>query len=164
MLCLPVVVAIAAFAALLGPQAFEMANRDRIGNWAHLVTACSTSGTVVLSPAFLMTGYPGQISFNNKRLVIWGNNVTLDGGRQDGFFYRDGTSSSADSRNPSSLEIHDLIMQNTDCLNNFSPSRVSAPQILRYSCLEETVCREGCTDVQSPPLALHTWISPAVLS
>jgi predicted outer membrane repeat protein len=64
-------------------------------NWEEMKTACSSSGTVTLSDAFVMGTYTptpwwpqlGGIDFSGKQLVLIGNNKTLDAGQKGRFFY-----------------------------------------------------------------------------
>ena len=83
-------------------------------DWTELRAACTTSGTITLSPQFKMGTYTEAISFINKSLVIWGNNATLDA-KQGGAFF-DGGSHPLYPSPPAdtvvALELHDLVMQN----------------------------------------------------
>jgi hypothetical protein len=94
-----------------------------ISSWAELKTACGADViNVTLSPTFQMgiickpdEESSDHIDFSGKDLTIWGNNATLDGcaknrGSFGRFFYADS------SKGSSSLEFHNLILQNGQTL------------------------------------------------
>jgi hypothetical protein len=79
-----------------------------VSDWAQLVSACASSGTVILSANFQMDGYTKDpIQVNGKELVIWGNGAVLDAEQKGCFFYGD------DSKGKTLLELHDTIFQNS---------------------------------------------------
>ena len=88
-------------------------------SWEALAnaTAASTNATATihLSPNFVMGDYTGEIHFGGKRLVIWGNNATLDAQKKGRFFSSDGDDDEDDGdgeHGKTSLELHNLVMQN----------------------------------------------------
>jgi hypothetical protein len=52
-----------------------------VSNWGAMKTACNSSGTVTLSNSFVMGTYTSQIDFSGKKVVIIGNDKTLDAGK-----------------------------------------------------------------------------------
>eukprot|EP00935_MAST-01C_sp_MAST-1C-sp1_P000011 g11.t1 len=83
-----------------------MAPRADPQSWEELTSASASSGTIYLSADFEMGDYTKAIDFSNKVLVIRGNNATLDAGGKGQFFSGDG------SKGHTSLELHDVVMQN----------------------------------------------------
>ena len=62
-----------------------------------------------------MGNYTGEIHFGGKQLVIWGNNATLDAQQKGRFFSSYVGPNDDDDHAPAgktSLELHDLVMQN----------------------------------------------------
>ena len=62
-----------------------------------------------------MGNYTGEIHFGGKQLVIWGNNATLDAQKKGRFFSSTaGPNDDDNDHEPgkTSLELHDLVMQN----------------------------------------------------
>ena len=57
-----------------------------------------------------MGDYTQEIHFGGKRLVIWGNNATLDAQKKGRFF--SSKAGDDDEHGKTSLELHDLVMQN----------------------------------------------------
>ena len=89
--------------------AIAMTPRNDPQTWDELTraTAAATSATIHLSVHFEMGEYKKEIHFGGKQLVIWGNNATLDAQKNGRFF-----SSTAGPQGKTSLELHDLVMQN----------------------------------------------------
>jgi hypothetical protein len=79
-----------------------------ISSRASLVLACMSSGTFTLSPGFEMGEYSTEIDFSGKDIVIFGQATVLDAKQQGRFFY----ASNSKGTQPSSLELHGLILQN----------------------------------------------------
>ena len=80
-----------------------------------LASACLNSGTYFLSEHFKMGDFAKEIHFGGKQLVIWGNNATLDARQKDRFFSSTAGPGDDDDHEPAgktSLELHDLVMQN----------------------------------------------------
>ena len=82
-----------------------------------LASACLNSGTYHLSASFVMGEYTKEIHFGGKQLVIWGNNATLDAQQKGRFFSStagpgDDDDDDNDEQVKTSLELHDLVMQN----------------------------------------------------
>ena len=61
-----------------------------------------------------MGKYKKEIHFGGKQLVIWGNNATLDAKGKGRFFSSTAGPNDDDDheRGKTSLELHDLVMQN----------------------------------------------------
>ena len=88
-------------------------------SWEELANAAaaSASATIHLSAHFVMGDYTKEIHFGGKRLVIWGNNATLDAQKKGRFFSSkagpgDDDDGDDDEHGKTSLELHDLVMQN----------------------------------------------------
>ena len=88
-------------------------------SWEELANAAAASAnaTIHLSAHFVMGNYTQEIHFGGKRLVIWGNNATLDAQKKGRFFSSkvgpDGDEEEDDDdHGKTSLELHDLVMQN----------------------------------------------------
>ena len=85
-------------------------------SWEELtrVAAASTNATIHLSVHFVMGHYTKEINFGGKQLVIWGNNATLDAQKKGRFFSNEGDEDEDDEHTSrkTSLELHDLVMQN----------------------------------------------------
>ena len=88
-------------------------------SWEELANAAaaSASATIHLSAHFVMGDYTREIHFGGKRLVIWGNNATLDAQKKGRFFSSsagpgDDGDGDDDEHGKTSLELHDLVMQN----------------------------------------------------
>ena len=86
---------------------------------ANATAAASTGSatTIHLSAHFVMGNYTQEIHFGGKRLVIWGNNATLDAQKKGRFFSSkagpgDDDDGDDDEHGKTSLELHDLVMQN----------------------------------------------------
>ena len=79
-----------------------------------LASACLNSGTYHLSASFVMGDFAKEIHFGGKQLVIWGNNATLDAQQKGRFFSSDAGPGDDDyhEQGKTSLELHDLVMQN----------------------------------------------------
>ena len=77
-----------------------------IGTWAELESACQKSGTYTLAKNFKMGSYSNEIDFAGKKLVIWGENATLDAAEKGRLF------SALNATLDTSLELHDLVLQN----------------------------------------------------
>ena len=80
-----------------------------------LASACLNSGTYHLSASFVMGDFAKEIHFGGKQLVIWGNNATLDAQQKGRFFSSTAGPGDDDDHEPAgktSLELHDLVMQN----------------------------------------------------
>ena len=62
-----------------------------------------------------MGNFTKEIHFGGKQLVIWGNNATLDAQQKGRFFSSTAGPNDDDdhgSAGKTSLELHDLVMQN----------------------------------------------------
>ena len=64
-----------------------------------------------------MGDFTKEIHFGGKQLVIWGNNATLDAQKKGRFFSSsagpgDDDNGDDDEHGKTSLELHDLVMQN----------------------------------------------------
>ena len=88
-------------------------------SWEELtrVAAASTNAAIHLSVHFVMRDYTKEINFGGKRLVIWGNNATLDAQKKGRFFSSSAGPGDDDDNDEhaggeTSLELHDLVMQN----------------------------------------------------
>ena len=90
-------------------------------SWEALANATAASTisaiTIHLSAHFVMGDYRQEIHFGGKRLVIWGNSATLDAKGKGRFFSSkvgpDGDDDDNDDEHgKTSLELHDLVMQN----------------------------------------------------
>ena len=90
-------------------------------SWEALANATAASTvsttTIHLSAHFVMGNYTREIHFGGKRLVIWGNNATLDAQKKGRFFSSkagpgDDDDGDDDEHGKTSLELHDLVMQN----------------------------------------------------
>ena len=91
-------------------------------SWEALANATAAASTVSattihLSAHFVMGDYTREIHFGGKRLVIWGNNATLDAQKKGRFFSStagpgDDDDGDDDEHGKTSLELHDLVMQN----------------------------------------------------
>ena len=90
-------------------------------SWEALANATAASTisaiTIHLSAHFVMGDYTQEIHFGGKRLVIWGNNATLDAQKKGRFFSSsagpgDDDDGDDDEHGKTSLELHDLVMQN----------------------------------------------------
>ena len=96
-----------------------------------LASACLNSGNYYLSEHFKMGDFAKEIHFGGKQLVIWGNNATLDA-QQKGRFFSSNVGPSDDDdheQGKTSLELHDLVMQNGNARSVTSVSFLSC-----YSC------------------------------
>ena len=87
-------------------------------SWEALANATAASTisaiTIHLSAHFVMGDYRQEIHFGGKRLVIWGNNATLDA-QKKGRFFSSSVGPNNDDHEPAgktSLELHDLVLQN----------------------------------------------------
>ena len=83
-----------------------------IGSWAELGSVCQKSGTYTLKKNFKMGSYTNEINFGGKQLVIWGNNATLDAAQKGQFFSSVSGDDHATTTTITSLELHDLVLQN----------------------------------------------------
>ena len=83
-----------------------------IGSWAELGSVCQKSGTYTLKKNFKMGSYTNEINFGGKQLVIWGNNATLDAAQKGRIFSSDSGDDHATTTTITSLELHDLVLQN----------------------------------------------------
>ena len=88
-------------------------------SWEALANATAASTvsaiTIHLSAHFVMGNYTQEIHFGGKRLVIWGNNATLDAQKKGRFFSSkagDDDDGDDDEHGKTSLELHNLVMQN----------------------------------------------------
>ena len=90
-------------------------------SWEALANATAAASTVSaitihLSAHFVMGDYTREIHFGGKRLVIWGNNATLDAQKKGCFFSSgpgdDDEDDGEQHAGKTSLELHDLVMQN----------------------------------------------------
>ena len=87
-------------------------------SWEELASAAATaspSATIHLSVSFVMGDFTKEIHFGGKQLVIWGNNATLDAQQKGRFFSSHVGPNDDDDHGPAgktSLELHDLVMQN----------------------------------------------------
>ena len=102
-------------AALSVSNATAMAPRADSQSWEELTRASASSGTIHLSADFEMGDYTKEIHFGGKVLVIWGNTATLDAQQKGRFFSSTvGPNDDDDHDEPgkTSLELHDLVLQN----------------------------------------------------
>ena len=64
--------------------------------------ACSVSGTIELSMAFVMGSYTSQCDFSGKTIIMRCNGKTLDAGQEKRFFSGSGSGSS--------LQVHGCVL------------------------------------------------------
>eukprot|EP00935_MAST-01C_sp_MAST-1C-sp1_P002176 g2176.t1 len=87
-------------------------------SWEELASAVATTSPraiIHLDVHFMMGNYTGEIHFSGKQLVIWGNNATLDSQWKGRFFSSSAGPNDDGDHGPAgetSLELHDLVMQN----------------------------------------------------
>ena len=103
-------------------------------SWEELASAAATaspSATIHLSVSFVMGDFTKEIHFGGKQLVIWGKNATLDAQKKGRFFSSHVGPNDDDAHEPAgktSLELHDLVMQNGQ-----ANSEVSFSSLLQLS-------------------------------